>query len=82
MANAKQKFISNKMSKKQVVYEDPKGYDAPGYGYSPSDNRPRFTGSTGASKIKTQQISQRDQYKNAMNKAQRNGGSNGVGVGH
>lgn len=31
---------------------------------------------------KKPQLSQRDQYANAMNRAQRNGGSNGVGVGY
>lgn len=31
---------------------------------------------------KKPQLSQRDQYANAMNKVQRNGGSNGVGVGY
>lgn len=32
--------------------------------------------------VKKPQLSQRDQYANAMNKAQKNGGSNGVGVGY
>lgn len=42
-----------------------------------------------ASKIKTAeavkkkpQLSQRDSYANAMNRATRNGGSNGIGIGY
>ena len=83
MQNAKQTFISNKIGKimnegirkntqKPVSSSNPR---------RPVSQKQAIAVAESMAK-KNPQLSQRDQYKNAMNKAQKNGGSNGVGVGY
>ena len=82
MATAKEKFISNKIGKimKEGIRENTQKPVSSSNPRQPVSQKQAVAVAYSMAKKKPQ-LSQRDQYKNAMNKAQKNGGSNGVGVG-